>query len=288
MQARVLFLAIALAACGKSEKTATIDLFGKKPVPPGELAKIKPGMTQAEVKALLPSAKPTPRHSGSPSLSIDSGYDNVEYRIGFYGDKDAVANVRVEVPTALAKQLETAWGAGEKNRMGDREWNNPDDGYEVSTMEMRRHTTIRFDLYVPLTQHWFGTSPGPVDALAKIKFGMTREEVTKAVPGLEGPPKGGGSYIPYEAKPEGVRLSVGYDSEDKVDRFEVDMPQRGADLAVKAWGPRPATTRGTGTPGHCWDTADKAMRIQLTPESGSLSYTRPEMSFCEFPTEAAK
>jgi hypothetical protein len=278
---------VLVAACGKgSDKTATVDLFGKKPVPPGELAKLKANMTQAEVKNLLPSAKPTPRHSGSPSLSIDSGYANVEYRIGFYSDKDAIASIDVSVPTDLAAKLDTAWGPATKDRMGDRAWENTDDGYDVTTMEMRRKTTIGFRPYTPLTQDYFGTQPGPVDALTKIKFGMTREEVTKAVPGLEGPPKGGGSYIPFEGKPKDVRLSVGYDGADTVDRFEVDMPKRGGELALKAWGPSPATTRGTGTPVHCWDTADKAMRIELS--DAHLTYTRPEMSVCEMPAAAPK
>jgi hypothetical protein len=46
-------------------------------------------MTQAQLKALFPGIKPTPNHSGSPSLTIDSGYSNVNYRIGFYSDKAA-------------------------------------------------------------------------------------------------------------------------------------------------------------------------------------------------------
>jgi len=273
------------AACGKGgDKSATVDLFGKRPVPPGELAKVKPGMTQAQVKNLFPAAKPTPNHHGSPSLSIGSGYADVSYRIGFYSDKDAVADVHVDVPTPLAAKLDTAWGPGAKNNMGDRTWDNAEDGYEVRTMEMRRKTTISFRPYTPLTPDFFGRQPGLVDELAKIKLGMTRDEVTKAVPGLEGPPKGGGSYIPYEGKAKGVRLDVSYDQDDKVERMSVQLPKRGAELALKAWGPRPATTRGTGTPINCWDTADKSMRIELSSDdSATLSYSRPEMSFCEVP-----
>ena len=45
---------VALAACGK--KPATKELFGAKVTPPGVLAKIKPGMTLAEVKAIAPDA----------------------------------------------------------------------------------------------------------------------------------------------------------------------------------------------------------------------------------------
>jgi len=274
---------VAAVACGKggNEKTATVDLFGKKPVPPGELVKLKPGMTQAEVKNLFPGAKPTPNHSGSPSLSIDSGYANVEYRIGFYSDKDAIASVDVRVPPDLAKQLDTAWGPGKKNVMGDRDWENIEDGYEVSTMEMKRHATIAFRPFTPLTQDFFGTAPGPVDALAKIKLGMSRDEVTKTVPGLEGPPKGGGSYIPYEAKPKGVRLDVTFDDADKVDRMNVDMPARGGELAIKAWGAHPGKIRGTGDQANCWDTADKSMRIELSSDGSRLTYTRPDASVCE-------
>src|SRR5436190_14511337 len=91
---RTLFLVLALAACGKgSGKTASVDLFGKKPVPPGDLTKVKAGMTQDDVKKLFPGIKPTPNHSGSPSLTVESGYDNAAYRISFYSDLETVADV---------------------------------------------------------------------------------------------------------------------------------------------------------------------------------------------------
>ena len=102
-KSQTLLAALLAVACGKggSGKEAGAEVFGNKPVPPGELIKVKAGMTQAEVKNVFPSAKPTPNHSGSPSLSLDSGYSNLEYRIGFYSDKDAVADIEVIAPKSL-------------------------------------------------------------------------------------------------------------------------------------------------------------------------------------------
>lgn len=275
-------LCIALAACGggDSDKSASVDLFGKKPVPPGDLAKVKAGMTQEEVKKLLPAAKKTPNHSGSPSLTIPSGYANVDYRIGFYGDKDEVADVSVHVPKDLGKQLEKAWGPpSESGPMGTR-WVNEDDGYEVRANEMGRKTWVDFRPFTPLTPEFFGKEPAPIGILSKVKLGMTYEEIAAAAPGFEkaGAPRGNGSFIPHDAGPKDVSIKINYNQENKAEEFTVELPEKRADMVVKAWGARPHTTRGTGSPMHCWDTKD-GVRIELS--DNRLRYTTPEHSFCE-------
>lgn len=280
--------ALLAAACGKdgggSSKTATIDLFGKKPVPPGELAKVKPGMTQAQVKALFPKAAPKKNHSGSPVLTLPSGYSNAEFEIGFYGDKDEVANVEVEVAKDMAAKLESVWGPPTEKRMWP-VWNNEEDGYEVSLMEMGRKTSVSYRPFVTLTPEFFGKQPGPVDALTKVKLGMTREEVAKAAPGLEGAPKGGGSYIPYKAGPKGVDLSVEYHYEtDKVEGFRMRMPKRGVAAMEKAWGPgQKGKVRGSDSPMECWDTPDKTMKIEVRTEDDptTVDFVAPERSLCQ-------
>jgi hypothetical protein len=111
---------------------------------------------------------------------------------------------------------------------------------------------------------------------------MTRDEIAKAVPGLEqaGAPRGSGASFPYEAVPKGVRINIDYDEQDKAKRFIVELPPRGAELVLKAWGPHPGKSRAVDpgdTPLHCWDTPDGA-RIELDVR---LTYTTPEASFCE-------
>ncbi|MGN6104594.1 MAG: hypothetical protein ACTHU0_05795 [Kofleriaceae bacterium] len=280
---RAVFLVLALAACGKgggsSGKTASIDLFGTAPVPPGDLVKVKPGMTQAEVKALFPGIHPTPNHSGSPSLTIDSGYSNAQYNIQFYSDVDAVASVEVQVPTPLVKDaLEKAWGPPAKKEMWPT-WVN-DAGYEASLMELGRKTSVSFRPFVPITADYFGPKPAPFDVLAKVKPGMTRDEIAKAAPGFEkaGAPRGNGSYIAYAGKPKDVKVSIQYDQDDKAYQYVVELPQKGAELVTKTWGPRPGKSRGLGSPMHCWDLAD-GTRLEL--DDNRLTYTTPDHSVCE-------
>ena len=275
-------LCIALAACGGGgdDKSASVDLFGKKPVPPGDLAKVKAGMTQDEVKKLLPAAKKTPNHSGSPSLTIPSGYANVDYRIGFYSDKDEVADVSVHVPKDLGKQLEKAWGPpSESGPMGTR-WVNEDDGYEVRANEMGRKTWVDFRPFTPLTSEFFGKEPAPLGVLSKVKLGMTYEEIAAVAPGFEkaGAPRGNGSYIAHDPGVKDVSIEIDYDQDNKAEGFVIKLPERGPDLVVKAWGARPGTTRGHGGPMHCWDMKD-GNKIELT--GTELRYTTPERSVCE-------
>jgi hypothetical protein len=87
------------------------ELFGNKPVPPGVLRKVKALMTQAEVKSLFPASIPTPNQSASPSLTIESGFSDARYDIGFYFDLDQVSAVSVSVPRMkIEEHLKQAWG----------------------------------------------------------------------------------------------------------------------------------------------------------------------------------
>jgi hypothetical protein len=290
---RIVLALVVVAACkGKSGPDLTPATFGSKPVPPGRLAKIKPGMTQAEVKALYPDNRPTPNHSGSPSLTIDSDFGNAEYRIGFYSDIDAVASVDVEVPgdMKITEELKKAWGKPASELGGNATWKNDDDGYEAEIWDMHRTSRVQFKPFTPLTAEFFGKTPGPVAELAKIKFGMTWDEVKAAVPGLEGPKGGNGSFIPFKAKADNVTLEVRY-SDNKVDTMAMRMPARGVALLAKAWGPpMVGKARGTGDVMHCWDAPDKSMRVELTPggENVDVSFEQPGRGFCELPDQPAK
>jgi hypothetical protein len=284
MMKRTFCIALVVTACGKgghdSGKSATIDLFGPKPVPPGELAKVKVGMTQAQVKALFPSIHPTPNSSGSPSFTIDSGYANAEYRIVFYSDKDAVAEVTVEVPPDLAKQLDKAWGPPTDTGPMGKKWVDDQDGFEVHATDMGRKTWVGYRPFVPLNADYFGSKPGAFDVLAKVKPGMSRDEIAKASPGFEkaGAPKGNGSFVPYDGKPKDVHIRIDYDQDDKARDYVVELPEKGAEMLTKAWGPHPGKARGLGSPMNCWDLGD-GTRLEL--DGTRLTYTTPANSVCE-------
>jgi len=286
---RVVLAAIFLVACkGKSGPDITAAAFGGRPVPPGRLAKIKPTMTQAEVKALYPDARPTPNHSGSPSLTIDSDFGNAEYTVGFYGDVDRVAGINVEVSKDLVEDIKKGWGKPNDDFAHDPRWRNDEDGYEASIWDMHREARVRFEPFIALTPEFFGKTPGPVAQLAKVKFGMSWDAVKAAVPGLEGPKGGNGSFTPFAPGPKGVTLDVHF-SEDKLDSMSMSMPVRGVALMAKAWGPPKLGKEKNGTSEmQCWDTPDKSLRIELpTPlpgaETSNVQFVTPDHSFCGLP-----
>ncbi len=285
-----LALVVVIAACGKGKSGPDITpaTFGTKPVPPGRLAKIKPDMTQAEIKALFPDSRATPNHSGSPSLTIDSDFGNAEYRIGFYSDLDKVASVDVEVPgdMKITDELRKAWGKPVDELGGSPTWRNDEDGYEASVWDMHRASRVQFKPFIALTPEFFGKAPGPVAELAKLTWGMSWEQVKAAVPGVEGPKGGNGSWIPFKAKPDKVTLDVGY-NDDKLDRMSMEMPLRGVALMAKAWGPpKLGKERGGDSEIQCWESADKATWIRMpTPGAGAenvhVYFEKPSGAVCE-------
>lgn len=286
---KFVLVALFVAACGKGKSgpELTPAAFGSRPVPPGRLAKVKPRMTQAEVKALFPDNRPTPNHSGSPSLTIDSDFGNADYRIGFYSDIDAVSSVEVEVPgdMKITEALKQAWGKPIDELGGMPRWENAEDGYEASVWDKHRSSSVRFEPFVALAPAFFGAAPAPIAQLAKVSFGMTWDQVKAAAPGLEGPKGGTGSYQPFEPGPKGVQLDVTF-IEDKVYQMNMRMPVRGAALLVKAWGPgRVGKERGGTGEVHCWETADKAMAIEmLSPAADAMAanvvFLRPDQGSC--------
>lgn len=224
---RFAVLVLVTAACGKGGKDAGIEIFGKKPVPPGDLAKVKPGMTQAEFKAAFPSARPTPNHSGSPSLRIESGYSNVDYDVVFYSDKDAVAHVDIGVPKDLAAKLPTVWGPPTKDVMGNT-WTNNDNGYNVTAMEMGRKTDVAFRPFVPLTAAYFGKAPALPGNWKDVKLGAKQADVKPTT----------------NEEPGDVSIEPRYSDGELAD-IRVRLPAHAPKIIEAAWGPGTKTDDST-------------------------------------------
>ena len=220
--------ALGLTNCSK-EKQPGDDLFGKAIAPPGELAKIKAGMTQDDVKKVLPSAKPCERHSGSPCLEISSGFGDVRYLIGFYSDLKTVADIRIAsrggAPQRIAKK---AWGPGvaDKYFPDQLHWRDEATGFDA-TIDDR---DITFKPFTPLTAAFFGSKPGRVGDWQKVEFGMTQAEVTKLAPDL-------GHTLPGATGADAVSVSPSFNSDDKVEKMQVRFPAANKDMVAKAWGP---------------------------------------------------
>ena len=240
--------AVALVAwtgsgCGKSGgggKSAGSELFAGGIAPPGDLLKVKAGMTVDDVKKVLPTATPCARHSGSPCLEIPSGYSNLRFKIGFYSDLQTVSQIRLDSTTKgeLFKLATTAWGPSKKNDRAssifDESWRDDNTGYIVSGTATERD--LEFKMFVPLNAAYFGAKPGVVGPWKGITFGMTRDQVNAKVPDAAAP-KGGGSYSPMSGGPEGVSLEPKFGDDDKVNQLTLRFPADVGAMIEKAWGP---------------------------------------------------
>jgi hypothetical protein len=165
-------------------------------------------------------------------------------------------------------------------------------------MEMGRRTAVRFTPFTPLTAAYFGSAPGLFDDLAKLKLGMTRDEVKAAAPSLSFPPKGGGAYTPNKGKADGLTFDLRFGNEDdKLEGIAITMPQSGALLLDKAWGAgKPGKIRGDSDACQMWQSADKSMQFELKPagydgmsaegtpvKQVDLNVAAPDRSFCDAP-----
>ncbi len=235
--AAVILVALGCGKSGGSGKSAGPELFAGGIAPPGDLIKVKAGMTIDDVKKVLPTAAPCARQSGSPCLEIASGYNNLRFKVGFYSDKQTVARITVSsaVKGELAALAAKAWGAGTKDTEGMAEttWRDDKTGFIASTSFER---DINFQTFIPLNAAYFGTKPGIVGPWQGIALGMTRDEVLAKVPDAAAP-KGGGSYIPMSGGPEGVSLDPQFGEDDKVKQLHIRFPSSVAELVEKAWGP---------------------------------------------------
>lgn len=238
----VVALALATTSCGKSGgggKSAGPELFAGGIAPPGDLIKVKAGMTIDDVKKVLPTAAPCARQSGSPCLEIASGYSSLRFKIGFYSDLQTVAGITVASSTKgeLAALATKAWGPGVKTGEGSfasETWRDDNTGFIASTSFER---DIEFKTFVPLNAGYFGAKPGIVGPWKGITFGMTRDEVLAKVPRAVAP-KGGGSFNPMSGGPEGVVLEPKFgDDDDKVNQLTLRFPADVGALLEKAWGP---------------------------------------------------
>ena len=123
------------AAARTTGKTAGIELLGSRPMPPGDLAKLRTGVTPADVKAAFPTAREAEdKHAYDTTLALDSGYSNVRYEVSF--DADKLALISVEVPNAFEAQLERIWGPSDHGTWLDK------DGWDVGTNKRAQRTIL--------------------------------------------------------------------------------------------------------------------------------------------------
>ena len=189
-----LVLVMIVAGCGKKEEKAgapppspkaeqpakptkpplTAAWFGKTVAPPGELAKLKPGMPLAEAKKVSPIAD----HAG-----LDYGeVEDVE--VGVQDEVQGGIDVIIDMPVAKKSLIEEAWGKGQDaDRAGKpiTVWFNPDAGIRAAfSDEHDGRAYLRFEPYQPLAKL---LGPGPnIAALPKPFEGKTADELKAIYP----------------------------------------------------------------------------------------------------------
>ena len=145
--------------------------FGSQVAPPGELAKVAPGMTRDQVRAIAPF------HAAGV---VPAGYEDVRTSLDF----DAAGRVRAVLvgglPASGRALLERAWGAPAQTQRG-LVWLGPAGWRAVYDEPLR---TLHLSAYLPAAQ-LLGNGPG-IAALPRPVLGATPDQLTAAYPSFHG------------------------------------------------------------------------------------------------------
>jgi hypothetical protein len=254
MTRRLLLAVLLLCACHK--KRATKELFGVKVTPPGVLAKIRPGMPLAELKALVPDMKNDP----GKGYELEHPASNVTlYAVVM---NDVVSDTYIDLIDDHGIDLLTsAWGPpdAEKPRdsIKDVAWRSTATGWRASVFcghgtevtPLPPFCTITLHPHKPL-EEMFGKTIAPVGEYATVKQD-TPVAQTKASTIRD---------LDYDGAVEFVDILDG-----KLFSIHYTLPVLARPMIVKAWGP------GTADPGHADSTTwcDAATSWCATLDSAS-------------------
>jgi hypothetical protein len=153
----------------------TQDFFGAHVVPPGDLGKLRIGMTVAEARALAPGVVDV--RSG-----ITTGVDGVRQFVAIDDKLGVVRAIYLNLPSRAEDLIAEAWGRGTpatepvgKNVLV---WPDPTTGWRATLRPALGYSRdLAFDNYLPAAQ-LFGEQPDVVDAVPVL--GQRVEEVKKA------------------------------------------------------------------------------------------------------------
>ncbi len=230
--------------CG-GEKTADGKYFGKVIAPPGNLAKLKKGMTIAEAQKLVPSIK---LDKARGDYMVDSGYSNLKIEVSL--NKDLVDRIVYKFKGKDAEKfIIGAWGPGKgtKFNTGAQLWQDAQTGFKAE-LSCTKNCYVYFENFTPLTQDFFGKEIAPLSALANVKVGMTEAQVLAAVPQF---PTIVSSLV--KAGPDGVLMSVYIPkSSGVVQSTRMTLPPAATEMLIKAWGPPVAITNNIKQKRNVW------------------------------------
>ena len=160
----------------KAKQPMTAAWLGKTVAPPGELAKLKPGMSIEDAK----KASPLAGKAGTQESEIDG----VAYAV--QEDVTGGIDVMIRMPSDKKAVIEEAWGKGQDVDRGGKPvtvWLNPDAGVRAAySDEGAGKAYLRFEPYTPLVK-LLGEGP-QIAALAKPFEGKTKDELKALYPEL--------------------------------------------------------------------------------------------------------
>lgn len=229
---RVLIATLAIAACS-SAPAATAEFFGPTIEPPRGLLWIRPGISAAEAKRLVPGLH-EPEHKGiREELVLDSGVRDVTLTVRL--DAGTVAGIVAIVRGHRARDLLTsAWGPPKITRdsLGQPEvtWASESTGWKVELDCFERNCHVSYSPYHLLTAEFFGNHVSPPGELAKLRIGMSVAEARALAPG----PVSARGGVPMAI--DGVRQFVAIDDQSGTVRsIYLNLPARAEDIITEAW-----------------------------------------------------
>jgi len=261
----VALVALALAACS-SAPAATTEFFGPHIEPPRGLAKLRPGMTVAQARELVPGLRED--HRGvREHLVLDSGASDVKLEIRV--DAGTVATILAVVQGQTARELLTrAWGDPQitKDALGQPEivWASESTGWKVKLDCLERNCFVEYVPYHVLTADFFGAHVVPPGSLANLRIGMKLVDARKHAPGLIDVRAGIATGV------DGVRQYVATDDKlGTIRAIYLNLPVHAENLIAEAWGPGLAATEPVGKTVLVWPDPTTGWRATLRDALGS-------------------
>jgi len=253
-------------ACG-SAPAATTDFFGPSIEPPRGLAKIHPGLSVAQAKALVPELHEPVRKGVRDELVLDSGVGNITLALRMDGGTVSSIVAVVQGHDAARELLTAAWGAPTITRdsLGQPEttWVSEATGWKVKLDCIERNCIVEFVPYHVLESGFFGAHVVPPGDLANLRIGMKVADARKLAPGVVDARAGIASGV------DGVREFVAIDDKaGTVRAIYLNLPKDAEKLIADAWSEGWSATEPVGKHVLVWPDPTTKWRATLRDALG--------------------
>lgn len=163
----------------KQKQPLTAAFFGKTIAPPGALAKLKWGSTEAEARAAAPELFPKPDKDFQ--LANDAQLENVAYGVGLEKETKKLSRMYVQIPGSAKGLIAEAWGPGKEAKDSiDRPrtyWFDPATGWRAYAEQgFGDDINLEFHQYIPVA-NLLGEGPDTIGFAPQGILGATVEEL---------------------------------------------------------------------------------------------------------------